>query len=68
MLAKKITLFVVVLLSISSVFSQETASKLNIFLNCNFCDHSYIKQNLEYSEFVRDQNFADVYLFFNNQP
>ncbi|MFT5762461.1 MAG: hypothetical protein ACI8WA_001590 [Polaribacter sp.] len=55
------------LLTLSPIFSQEKESKLNIFLNCNFCDQSYIKQNLEYAEFVRDENFADVYLFFTNQ-
>ena len=56
-----------VLLSFSSIFSQEKESKLNLFLNCNFCDQSYIKQNLEHTEFVRDEKFADVYLFFTNQ-
>ncbi len=55
------------LFTITSTFSQEKESKLNVFLNCNFCDQSYIKQNLEQAEFVRDQEFADVYLFFTNQ-
>lgn len=67
MLSKRITLLLLLLLTLTPIFSQEKESKLNIFLNCNFCDQSYIKQNLEYAEFVRDENFADVYLFFNNQ-
>lgn len=67
MLTKKKSLLVLLLLTFSSISSQEKETKINVFLNCNFCDQSYIKQNLEYSEFVRDENFADVYLFFRNQ-
>ncbi len=67
MQAKRLSLLVVILLTLSPIFSQEKESKLNVFLNCNFCDQSYIKQNLEHAEFVRDQNYADVYLFFTNQ-
>ena len=67
MLMKKLSPLVILLLTLSPIFSQEKESKLNIFLNCNFCDQSYIKQNLEHAEFVRDENFADVYLFFTNQ-
>ena len=48
-------------------FSQETNNDLKIFLDCNSCDHTYIKQNLANVEFVRDQNFADVHLFFTTQ-
>ena len=64
---KKCLQLVILLLTLSPIFSQEKESKLNVFLNCNFCDQSYIKQNLEHAEFVRDENFADVYLFFTNQ-
>ncbi|GGG99387.1 hypothetical protein GCM10011416_17130 [Polaribacter pacificus] len=64
---KNIALLALLFLSTLPVLSQENESKLNIFLNCTFCDESYIKQNLEYAEFVRDQKFADVYLFFSRQ-
>jgi hypothetical protein len=67
MLTKKGTLLGLLLITLSPIFSQEKESKLNIFLNCNFCDQSYLKQNLEHAEFVRDENFADVYLFFTSQ-
>ena len=67
MSTKRIIFILILLLTISPIFSQEKESKLNIFLNCNFCDQSYIKQNLEHAEFVRDENFADVYLFFTDQ-
>ena len=48
-------------------FSQENSNDLKIFLDCNSCDITYIKQNLGNVEFVRDQTFADVHLFFTRQ-
>ena len=65
---KRTTLLIaVLLLSQNLLFSQKKETKLNLFITCNFCDVTYVKQNLEYAEFVRDQNFADVHLFFRNQ-
>ena len=49
------------------LFSQEKNDDLKIFLDCNRCDITFIKQNLPDVEFVRDQNFADVHLFFTSQ-
>lgn len=54
------------LLVASIAFSQET-NDLKIFLDCDSCDNTYIKQNLSQVDFVRDQNFADVHLFFTRQ-
>ncbi|MEM5565804.1 hypothetical protein WNY78_11845 [Psychroserpens sp. AS72] len=51
----------------SFVYSQEDINNLNIFLDCNFCDNTYIKQNLGNVEFVRDQELSDVHLFFVSQ-
>ena len=51
----------------SSLFSQTNTDNLKVFLDCRFCDNTYIKQNLNNVEFVRDQNFADVHLFFTSQ-
>jgi len=48
-------------------FSQTNNQDLKIFLDCDFCDNTYIRQNLDNVEFVRDQNFADVHLFFTSQ-
>lgn len=48
-------------------FSQDENASLRIFLDCNTCDNSYIKQNLKNVQFVRDQTFADVHLFFTRQ-
>jgi len=49
------------------VFSQEKTTDLKVYLDCNSCDQTYIKQNLHNVSFVRDQNDADVHLFFIRQ-
>lgn len=48
-------------------FSQNDNPSLRVFLDCPFCDNTYLKQNLNNVQFVRDQNFADVHLFFLRQ-
>ncbi|MBE9489886.1 MAG: hypothetical protein IMY67_06300 [Bacteroidetes bacterium] len=65
MLKSSFTIFLYCFVFLS--FSQETNKDLKIFLDCNSCDNTYIKQNLANVEFVRDQNFADVHLFFITQ-
>ncbi len=64
MLKKTTLLFLVLSMQL---FSQEKSNDLKVFLDCNRCDITFIKQNLPDVEFVRDQNFADVHLFFTNQ-
>lgn len=63
---KKTTLLIVVL-TCFQLFSQNNESNIKLFLNCNYCDESYIKQNLTFVEFVRDQNYADAILLFRTQ-
>lgn len=65
MIKKSIAL--VVLCFCSLMHSQTNTDNLKVFLDCRFCDNTFIKQNLNNIEFVRDQNFADVHLFFANQ-
>lgn len=48
-------------------YSQDENASLKIFLDCKTCDKTFIKQNLKNVEFVRDQNFTDVHLFFTRQ-
>jgi len=57
----------IALLYCASIFSQTNTNNLKVFLDCRSCDNTYIKQNLNNVEFVRDQNFADVHLFFATQ-
>lgn len=63
---KKTTLLLV-MFTCFQLFSQNNESNIKLFLNCNYCDESYIKQNLTFVEFVRDQNFADAILLFRTQ-
>lgn len=48
-------------------YSQSADSNIRVFLDCDFCDNTYVRQNLSNVQFVRDQNFADVHLFFLRQ-
>ncbi len=63
---KSITTIIGVLF-LSTLYCQTNTNDLKVFLDCEFCDQTYIKQNLDNVEFVRDQNFADVHLFFRTQ-
>lgn len=51
----------------ASMAQSSSTNLLKIFLDCDFCDETYLRQNLNNVEFVRDQNFADVHLFFASQ-
>ena len=61
--------FLLLALLISSItFSQEDLNNdLKIFLDCNVCDDTYMRQNLGNVQFVRDQGLSDVHLFFVTQ-
>lgn len=62
------TAFLLISIFISILtFSQESKDELKIYLDCDTCDNTFIKQNLSRVEFVRDQNYADVHLFFTSQ-
>ncbi|MFP4844416.1 hypothetical protein [Winogradskyella sp. PE311] len=60
--------FVFTFLFFVNVSSQEdTSEQLKIFLDCNVCDNTYLRQNLGNVQFVRDQDLSDVHLFFVTQ-
>ena len=46
---------------------ENTNEELKIYLDCNVCDNTFIKQNLGNVQFVRDQGQGDVHLFFLTQ-
>lgn len=65
----KYFLFLLILSSCLQLSSQEKKhTDLKLFLDCEKCDEAYIKQNLTYVDFVRDQKFADVHILFRIQP
>ncbi len=61
---KKIFIITLLFLSFMS-FAQN--NDLKIFLDCNYCDSDFYKQELEYVEFVRDRNYADVHILVTSQ-
>jgi hypothetical protein len=52
---------------LNSFAQEDTTEQLKIFLDCNVCDQTYMKQNLGNVQFVRDQGLSDVHLFFVTQ-
>jgi hypothetical protein len=47
--------------------TDSSTQALDIFIDCNFCDISFMKQNLANVNFVRDRKVADVHLLFTRQ-
>ena len=41
--------------------------KLKVFIDCNFCDISFIKQEITYLSYVRDRLLADVHIQLAHQ-
>jgi hypothetical protein len=65
---KQLLLSVLFFSLVFNLSAQEDVNKqLKIFLDCNVCDNTFIKQNLGNVEFVRDQSLGDVHLFFVTQ-
>lgn len=40
---------------------------LNVFLDCRWCDHTYIKKTIPYVNYVRNKDEADVHIFVRRQ-
>lgn len=62
-----IFLLIGVIISQQSIAQENTNEELKIYLDCNVCDNTFIKQNLGNVQFVRDQGQGDVHLFFLTQ-
>ncbi|MDO1502008.1 hypothetical protein Q2T40_17880 [Winogradskyella maritima] len=69
MLRTRLSALVFSLFTCCFLFSQDDSSSddLKIFLDCNVCDNTYMRQNLGNVQFVRDQDLSDVHLFFTTQ-
>ncbi|MBI5218808.1 MAG: hypothetical protein HY958_07755 [Bacteroidia bacterium] len=71
---KGFILLILIFLSIR-IFSQEktdtTAGLRNdavkVFMDCNFCDINYIRQNITFVNYVRDRKEADVHILITEQ-
>jgi hypothetical protein len=68
----KILLFIFSIISIANftIAQNDSLSQnkdLKIYYDCQFCDLTFIKQNLKYVQFMRDRKFADVHLLITQQ-
>lgn len=65
-----IFLFAVTLL-LGETLSAQGASRLqpipNVYLDCNSCDVTYIRSNITFVNYVRDQDDASIYLLINDE-
>ncbi len=59
--------FICFLLLFATVEAQDTNTDLSVYLDCQSCNTTQIKQELKNVSFVRDQSDADVHLFFTVQ-
>ena len=51
----------------SSNASENKEESLKIYYDCQWCDVTFIKQNLNQVEFMRDRKFAEVHLLITSQ-
>jgi hypothetical protein len=47
--------------------AQTAAALLKVFVDCNRCDDVYIRQNVEFVEYVRDRAVADVHVLVTTE-
>lgn len=68
-MSKFLFIFLIIGITITqqSTAQENTNEELKIYLDCNVCDNTFIKQNLGNVQFVRDQGQGDVHLFFLTQ-
>lgn len=51
----------------SQVVAAETPERLAIFLDCGFCDESFVRQEMTYVDHVRDREVAGVHVLVTQQ-
>jgi len=63
-MTKAILLFVALFLAINLTAQEigESKKQLNFFLECEPCDFTFVRQELEFVSFVRDPKLADVHI------
>ncbi|HKL18239.1 MAG TPA: hypothetical protein VJ905_04700 [Halalkalibaculum sp.] len=59
-------LFICFLILVSPSLAQQTEA-VRVFLDCNRCDRSYIRQEVSFVDYVRDKEDADVHLLITRQ-
>ena len=59
------TLFLLaIILASSTCLAQDLTEKksLSVFLDCNFCDLNHIRSNVDYIDYVREPELADIHI------
>ena len=46
---------------------QAVPDRLALFLDCNFCDETFIRQEMTYVDYVRDREVADIHILVTQQ-
>lgn len=64
---KKLLLIISLLLSLSTIAQERKFTKLKVFVDCAFCDMTYLMQEMNYLNFVRNTDDADVYVMVTTQ-
>jgi hypothetical protein len=49
------------------VDARERPERLAVFLDCGFCDETFIRQQMTYVDYVRDREVADVHVLVTRQ-
>ncbi|MEX0893077.1 MAG: hypothetical protein WEB88_12995, partial [Gemmatimonadota bacterium] len=49
------------------VVEKETIERLAVFLDCGFCDETFIRQEMTYVDYVRDREVAHVHVLVTRE-
>lgn len=49
----------------ATAVEAQPSDRVRVFLNCRSCDQTFIRTEIEYIDFVRDQDLADLQIFVN---
>jgi hypothetical protein len=68
---KKLILFILMLMITALIFAQDDANFLQdaikIYIDCDDCDMNFIREEIQFVNYVRDRNVADVHIIFTDQ-
>ena len=53
--------------ALSQAADPESPARLAVFLDCEFCDDQFIRQEMTYLNYVRDREVADVHVLITRQ-
>jgi hypothetical protein len=72
MQSRCLALFLIIILFSTKNFSQIDQSLIKegapkVFIDCNFCDRNYIKEQIQLVNYVNDRKDADVHILFVTQ-